>query len=133
MGQKAVLAFLSNWHKQQEVGKDWPLKFLKPGKIEIEDKDVDEAGTENLISNEDERRDRVPTGEDGGEKAGSLPVIPNQVETTMRKPFLASLSKETSYQKLMGLLEVIDVCDFFLRKSMLTFLNIIACSRGIPS
>lgn len=121
MGQKAVLAFLNDWHKRQEVGKDWPLKFLKPGKMETEGKDVGGAGEKNLIGKQDERGDQVPAGQDGGEKNPTadedLPAIPNQVKMPMRKPFLESLSKETSYQKLIGLLELVDVGFFFLRKT----------------
>lgn len=120
MGQKAVLAFLNNWHKRQEVGKDWPLKFLKPGKIETEGKDVGRAGEKILIGNQDEQGDQVPAGQDGGEKNPTadedLSAIPNQVKTPMRKPFLESLSKETSYRKLIGLLELVDVGFFFFRK-----------------
>src|SRR5882762_1689309 len=53
MSQKAIMHFLELWKKHQELGKKWPLKFLKPTCLALEE-NVDHAA-----------EDREPNGHHG--------------------------------------------------------------------
>jgi hypothetical protein len=53
MSQKAIMHFLELWKKRQELGKKWPLKFLKPTCLALEE-NVDHAA-----------EDREPNGHHG--------------------------------------------------------------------
>ena len=136
MTQKAVLGILSHWYKRQEAGKQWPLKFLKPERHILEVFDMGEtenlnegAGSEGEATEADGDDDewrarshghpavevdgRPNRGEARGEKkqeeSDTLPAILSQVDISLRKLFLKSLSKEGGYQKLVELLDTADV------------------------
>lgn len=145
MGQKAIIHFLEHWHNRQEAGKSWPLKFLTPERLPIENQDSTSRQTQGTMGN----HPRV--GEDGGHisrngdsdgvageegmaegtaggglnNAGDMievPMIPAQVEIPRRRLFLESLSKEAGYQKLIMLLDTADVSivDFIVIELILT-------------
>lgn len=57
MSQKSIVRFLELWKKRQEVGKKWPLKFLKPTHPALEE-NVDYAGEDGEPDGHKETGDR---------------------------------------------------------------------------
>ena len=145
MGQKAIIRFLEHWHNRQEAGKSWPLKFLTPEHLPIENQDSTSRQTQGTMGNnprvaEDgghisRNGDSDSVAGEGGMAEGTaggglndagdtieVPMIPAQVEIPRRRLFLESLSKEAGYQKLIMLLDTADVSivDFIVIELILT-------------
>jgi hypothetical protein len=77
MSQKAIMCFLELWKKCQELGKKWPLKFLKPTRLALEEnvnyatEDREPNGHHGTGDRQDEAMEHEDYDDDGHKGTGT--------------------------------------------------------------
>ena len=90
-----------------EKGSD--IEAHEDGKIEVDGSDNDNVSQQIPVEQVTGMGDKG--GQEKVAEIGEVPTIPAQVDPLQRTQFLKSLSNYGGYQKLIGLLDTVDISD----------------------